>query len=135
MGALDFHLASAQPVVSDRIAAKLERGSSNVLWATMAKAAAGECQNFSMPLLHGLSELLNVVRDNASHWYCDGEVAPVNYMVLRSAHPEYFSLGGDLRHFRSCIEPQQAGDDHCPGSGQGIGRGVRGGVERGLFNC
>ena len=104
MGALDFHFASAQPVVSDRIAAKLERGSSNVLWATMAKAAAGECQNFSLPLLHGLSELVDVVRDNAAHWFCDGELAPVNYMVLRSAHPEYFSLGGDLKHFRSCIE-------------------------------
>ena len=104
MGALDFHFASTQPVVSDRVSAKLERGSSNVLWATMAKAAAGEVQNFSLPLLHGLRELIDVVRDNAAHWYCDGELAPVNYMVLRSAHPEYFSLGGDLRHFRSSIE-------------------------------
>jgi DSF synthase len=156
MGALDFHFALAQPVVSDRIAAKLERGASNVLWATMAKAAAGECQNFSLPLLHGLSELLDVVRDNASHWYCDGELAPVNYMVLRSAHPDYFSLGGDLRHFRSCIERKDRDGllqysklcldmlyawatslnkqttTIALGSGQGIGRGIRSGVERGL---
>jgi DSF synthase len=44
------------------------------------------------------------VRANAAHWFCDGALAPVHYMVLRSEHPDYFSLGGDLRHFRSCIE-------------------------------
>jgi len=104
MGALDFHLAPSQPVVSHRIAVELERGSSNVLWATMARVAAGECQNFSLPLLHGLRELLHVMRENSAHWSCDGQIAPVHYMVLRSAHPDYFSLGGDLKHFRSCIE-------------------------------
>lgn len=103
MGALDFHFVPAQPVVSDRVAVEFERGSSNVLWATMARAAAGECQNFSLPLLHGLRELIHLVGENAAHWPCEGESAPVHYMVLRSGHPDYFSLGGDLRHFRSCI--------------------------------
>ena len=104
MGALDFHFVPAQPVVSDCIAVELERGSSNVLWATMAQAAAGECQNFSLPLLHGLRELLQVLHENAAHWSCDGELASVHYMVLKSGNPDYFSLGGDLKHFRSCIE-------------------------------
>jgi DSF synthase len=27
----------------------------------------------------------------------------VNYAVIRSGHPDYFSLGGDLRLFRACI--------------------------------
>jgi len=104
MGALDFRLAPTQPVVSPHIAVELERGSSNVLWATMARASGGECQNFSEPLLHGMREVLDAVGENAAHWYWEGELAPVDYMVLRSGHPDYFSLGGDLRHFRSCIE-------------------------------
>ena len=104
MGALDFRFAPTQPIVLDRIEVKLERGSSNVLWGTMARAAEGECQNFSLPLLHGLRELLDEVGENAAHWHCDGETVPVHYMVLKSGHPDYFSLGGDLRHFRSCIE-------------------------------
>jgi DSF synthase len=103
MGAVDFDFMPAPLVVSDRVAAQFERGSSNVLWGTMAKAAAGERQNFSLPMLHGLHELIDSVRDNAAHWACDGELWPVHYMVLRSGHPDYFSLGGDLAHFRSCI--------------------------------
>ncbi|OGA13360.1 MAG: hypothetical protein A3G25_04595 [Betaproteobacteria bacterium RIFCSPLOWO2_12_FULL_63_13] len=104
MGALEYKFAPAQPLVSARIAIELERGSSNVLWATMARAAEGECQNFSLPLLHGMRELLQVVRDNGARWPCDDVLAPVHYMVLRSGHPDYFSLGGDLSHFRACIE-------------------------------
>lgn len=103
MGALDFRLAPTQPVVSPRIELKFERGSSNVLWSTMARAAEGKCQNFSLPLLHGLQDLLNSVCENAAHWPSDGELVPVHYMVLKSSHPDYFSLGGDLAHFRSCI--------------------------------
>ena len=103
MGALDFRLAPTLPAISSRIAVELERGSSNLLWGTMARAAEGECQNFSLPLLHGLRELLDAVGDNAAHWPCDGELVPVHYMVLKSGHPDYFSLGGDLAHFRSCI--------------------------------
>jgi len=104
MGALDFHFEPAQPAIFDRVAVDLERGSSNVLWATMARADVGECQNFSLPLLHGMRDLLHVMRENGARWSCDGQVEPVHYMVLKSANPDYFSLGGDLRHFRSCIE-------------------------------
>lgn len=104
MGALEFKFAQAAPLVSSRIAVELERGPCNVLWATMARAAEGESQNFSLPLLHAMSELLGVVRDNGASWPNDGTLAPVHYMVLRSGNPDYFSLGGDLNHFRSCIE-------------------------------
>jgi DSF synthase len=104
MGALDFRFAPSQLVDSDHVAVEFKRGSSNVLWGTMAKAAAGECQNFSLPLLHGLRDLLHVAGENAAHWLYEGDLEPVHYMVLKSGHPDYFSLGGDLRHFRSCIE-------------------------------
>jgi len=104
MGALDFRFAPSQPVVSDRVAIELERGASNVLWGTMTRAVEGECQNFSLPLLHGMRDLLDVVGENEAHWPCEDDLAPVHYMVLKSGHPDYFSLGGDLRHFRSCIQ-------------------------------
>ncbi len=104
MGALDFRFAPPQPFVSDRVTAELEQGASNVLWGTMARAAEGECQNFSLPLLHGLRELLAALGGGSAHWPSGSETVPLHYMVLRSAHPDYFSLGGDLKHFRSCIE-------------------------------
>jgi len=104
MGAVDFRLAPTPQVISPRVDVKVERGSSNVLWATMARAVEGECQNFPLPLLHALDELLNIVSDQAAHWASDGEIVPVHYLVLKSGHPDYFSLGGDLRHFHSCIK-------------------------------
>lgn len=104
MGAVDIKFVPAQTVVSDRVRMEFERGSSNVLWGTMTKAADEERQNFSLPLLHGLRDLLHAVEENAAHWPCDAGLEPIHYMVLKSGHPEYFSLGGDLQHFRSCIE-------------------------------
>jgi DSF synthase len=51
-------------------------------------------------------------------WYSEGLPEPIKYMVIRSTHPDYFSQGGDLDHFRTCI---RAGD--------------RGGLERYALRC
>lgn len=104
MGALDFRFAPTSPIVAPCITPELERGSSNVLWGTMARATDGKCQNFSLPLLHGLRDVLDIVKENAAHWPSEGELVPLHYVVLKSGHPDYFSLGGDLGQFRSCIE-------------------------------
>ena len=109
MGALDFQFQLSQPIVSDRIAVQLDQGPSNVLWVTMTGQADGGCQNFSLPLLHGLRDLLHAIKDNSGSWICEGEMVPVHYTVLRSGDPDYFGLGGDLRHFRSCIERKDKG--------------------------
>jgi len=104
MGALDFQIPLLKPSISDRIAVEFDRGASNALWITMKRPSDGGCQNFTMPLLHGLRDVIHTIKNNAGHWLADGQLLPVQYAVLKSGHPDYFSLGGDLRHFHACIE-------------------------------
>lgn len=106
MATLNF---AAQPQIlheSNRIEANFDAGLINTLWITMARDPAGGRQNFSLPLLNGLHELLAAVKNDDVTWRHQGQAKPVHYAVLRSGHPDYFSLGGDLEHFRSCIARQ-----------------------------
>ena len=75
----------------------------NTLWVTMKRNVAQPVHNFSLPLLHELRDVRRRLQAGASRWHYDGAVEPVAYAVLRSGHPDYFSLGGDLRLFRACI--------------------------------
>src|SRR3972149_9081627 len=104
MGALDFQIPLSQPSISDRIVVELDRGGSNVLWITMKRPSDGGCQNFTLPLLHGLRDVIQTIKGNSGDWVAEGQLVPAQYAVLKSAHPDYFSLGGDLRHFHACIE-------------------------------
>lgn len=104
MGGLDLHLPLLQPSVEDRISAEFDPGSSNSLWITMERAPDGETQNFSLPLLHGLRDQIRAIGEGAAHWLHEGRMKPVHYAVLKSGHPDYFNLGGDLEHFHSCIQ-------------------------------
>lgn len=80
------------------------RGSpNNTLWVTMTRARTGEVQNFSPDLLSDLGVLHGTIRDSGMMWPNAGVSQPVDYFVLKSAHADYFSLGGDLAHFRECI--------------------------------
>lgn len=104
MGALDLQIPLSRPNISDRIAVELDRGNSNALWITMERPSDGGCQNFTLPLLHGLRDVIHSIKNSAGRWLAEGQLVPVQYAVLKSGHPDYFSLGGDLRHFRDCIE-------------------------------
>jgi DSF synthase len=75
----------------------------NTLWVTMTRARHGEVQNFTPSLLNDLGTLHGTLRDRDMTWPNAGVPHPVDYFVLKSAHPDYFSLGGDLAHFRECI--------------------------------
>jgi DSF synthase len=69
----------------------------------MTQAHSGEAQNFTADLLDDLGVLHGTLRDGGMMWpSADGPQA-IDYFVLKSAHPDYFSLGGDLAHFRECI--------------------------------
>lgn len=92
-----------QPHVPSQIDVEFVPGSANTLWVTMAKAPEGMRQNFSLALLSGLEEVLRMVKDADVTWRHDGRAMPVHYAVLKSGHPDYYSLGGDLQHFHSCI--------------------------------
>ena len=83
-----------------RITTSFRGSQHNTLWVTMTQARV---QNFSPDLLNDLGVLHSAVRDSGTMWPGAGVPQPVDYFVLKSAHPDYFSLGGDLAHFRECI--------------------------------
>jgi DSF synthase len=103
MGALDFSLPLAAEFTSDRVEACLDRQAFNTLWVTMRQDAASPAHNFSLPLLTDFQSLLHTIKRNGGEWIQQGDSLPVHYAVLKSAHPLYFNLGGDLNHFRECI--------------------------------
>ncbi|HWZ47639.1 MAG TPA: crotonase/enoyl-CoA hydratase family protein [Herbaspirillum sp.] len=103
MKIIDFVLPTSEKNISDRIAVELDTTLSNTLWVTMKKDPTGATQNFSLPLLHHLSALIHTIKEHGTHWHEDGNMIPIHYAVMRSEHPDYFSLGGDLNYFRNCI--------------------------------
>lgn len=106
MGTLDFALPARLPDVRDRISTEFHHGVAGTLWVTMNKDDAAACHNFSRPLLHEMGRLTHALKDSRATWRHKGTAMPVHYVVLQSGHPDYFSLGGDLEHFHSCIEQQ-----------------------------
>ena len=85
-----------------RIATEVRRLQADALWITLNEDSATGLQNFTPDLVrefHGLVDDLQCGRFG---------VAPLHYAVVQSAHPEYFSMGGDLRFFRDCIQRRDA---------------------------
>lgn len=107
MGALEFASPVRLPYQSNRITAEFQ-SPANTLWITMNKDPEGGCQNFSLSLLGSMRELLHAIQKDHATWLHKGLPRPVHYAVLKSEHPDYFSLGGDLKHFRSCIDAQDS---------------------------
>lgn len=92
------------PLKHSRVATSFKTDQHNSLTITMAQAPFGQSQNFSVDLLNDLCDLYKGIRDGGGTWLAGGSFQPINYVVLKSANPEYFSLGGDLAHFRECIQ-------------------------------
>jgi DSF synthase len=86
-----------------RVEANFQTNQHCALWVTMTQSPAGRSQYFSLDLLHDLCELHTAIKNNAGNWVVNGAKRPIHYVVMKSAHPDYFSLGGDLSHFRECI--------------------------------
>ncbi|HQR03542.1 MAG: enoyl-CoA hydratase/isomerase family protein [Proteobacteria bacterium] len=90
--------------VPRRIAATFEPDLHSTLWVAMTQDP--QRQNFSIPLLRQLGDLLATVSSQNGCWVSKGDLHAVNYVVLRSEHPEFFSMGGDLTHFHERILAQ-----------------------------
>ncbi|QBB70516.1 enoyl-CoA hydratase [Pseudolysobacter antarcticus] len=99
MGVLEY--ISPSPLT--HVCASFKATQNNVLWITMAESSAGRSQYFSPDLLRDLCTLYKSVESAGGNWISNGVRQPIHYLVVKSAHPEYFSLGGDLSHFRECI--------------------------------
>nr|WP_314622978.1 crotonase/enoyl-CoA hydratase family protein [uncultured Noviherbaspirillum sp.] len=103
MGAPDIAFSLLNHVSYSHIELQFDKSIAHTLWVTMKKNSAQPAHHFSLPLLHELRDVGRRLQAGASRWHHDGAIEPVNYAVLRSGHPDYFSLGGDLRLFRTCI--------------------------------
>lgn len=60
--------------------------------------------NFSTALLSAFERLLDRIEGNRWTWNDGSRQSRLHYLVLASRHPRYFSLGGDLALFQSCID-------------------------------
>lgn len=103
MGAPDITFSLMSHVGYSHIDVEFDNRIANTLWITMKQNIAQPAHNFSLPMLHELRDIGRRLQAGASRWHHDGRIEPVSYAVMRSGHPDYFSLGGDLRLFRTCI--------------------------------
>lgn len=73
-------------------------------WVTMHPRAE-QPLNFSPAMLDAFDQAFTRWEGNGCRWEtADGQLHPVHYAVLRSTHPSYFNVGGDLGHFHDCIQ-------------------------------
>jgi DSF synthase len=103
MGAPDFSLALPEASFASNVAVEFEKRLCNTLWITMKKNMTSETQNFSLDLLHDFRKTIDRFEQSGVTFSSDGQPTPIHYTVLKSDHPDYFSLGGDLKYFRECI--------------------------------
>jgi len=89
------------PRPSSRISTQVRRMQADALWITLAKDSATGLQNFTPALVHEFRGLVDELQDRRS-------ATPLNYAVVQSADADYFSMGGDLRFFRECIQRRDA---------------------------
>ena len=103
MNALKLHSNTEHPRVDAPLSTMLHIGTANTLSVTMNRVREGQTQNFSVALLKSMRELMLGIKHDAAAPPEQGNKQAIHYTVLRSAHPDYFSLGGDLAHFHDCI--------------------------------
>jgi DSF synthase len=78
--------------------------SQSSMWITM-QSQERRPLNFSRELLDAFEQAFTTYESNGGEWQEDGlEAQPIHYAILRSGHPNYFNIGGDLGYFQSCIE-------------------------------
>lgn len=87
---------------SPRIATEVRRLHADALWITLQRDPASGLQNFTPQLVRGFQGLLEDVEAGRFGMH------PPHYCVVQSADPGYFSMGGDLRFFRDCIQRRDA---------------------------
>ena len=85
-----------------RIASEMRRLQSDALWLTVHEDRETGLQNFTPDLVQEFRRLVDDMRQARPG------MAPPSYAVVQSADPDYFSMGGDLRFFRECIQRRDA---------------------------
>lgn len=93
-----------QPPASRHVDIRFDANANNTLWITLSKSVGDDVPCFSLLRLQEMIALLQRMKLSGVTWPSRGIAQPVHYAVIKSAHPDYFSLGGDLAHFHSCIQ-------------------------------
>lgn len=87
-----------------RITTERRPGADDVQWVRIAPNPENGLPNFTPELVAEFQDLLDaMIRPVATGGAIARPDVP-GYTVVQSAHPEYFSVGGDLAFFRACIE-------------------------------
>lgn len=95
-----------------QVDARYEPEPHRTLWTTLLRPADLQPPYFSPELLEDLTSLFIDVQRQGVHWPTASGFEPIEYVVLQSGHPQYFSLGGDLRHFHDCIQRRDRASLH-----------------------
>ncbi len=95
-------LSAAEPLVETRF-----DPAQDTLWVSM-QPRLRQPLNFSIELLRTLQEMIEQVEEDGVRWMHEGCEQSLRYVVLRSDHPEYFNVGGDLAHFLRCIRAKDS---------------------------
>lgn len=99
---LSSHAATALRFDHKRVSTHLRKLAMPVQWSSFGPDPVTGLQNFTPDLVAELQVLVDGMHAAAS---AGGD--PVHYTVIQSRHPDYFSVGGDLRFFRECIQNSQ----------------------------
>ena len=94
------HLNTPRP--ASRLSLESRRLRAEALWITIGRDQATGLQNFTPTLVQEFHDMVDGLQARRPR-----EAAP-NYAVVQSADPGYFSMGGDLRFFRDCIQRRDA---------------------------
>jgi len=78
------------------------------LWVYL-QPVPGQPLNFSTTLLGAFERLLDRIEGNRWNWQDGSGDTRLHYLVLASRHQRFFSLGGDLAFFQSCIDSGNVG--------------------------
>lgn len=86
-----------------RVSTDVRKIKKESLWLTIHTDAARGLHNFSSALLAELRSIIDGLDRTGGAWGPAGHSVDIGYLVVKSSDPEYFSIGGDLRHFQTCI--------------------------------
>ncbi|HLM53421.1 MAG TPA: hypothetical protein VK325_07525 [Pseudoxanthomonas sp.] len=107
MSALPSHTAAVHSLpnagFSPRVTTEKRALMADTLWIKFNPDEKSGLQNFTPALVGEFQDVLDSLIGAAGA----REAAPP-YTVVQSTHPDYFSVGGDLRFFRHCIEKRDA---------------------------
>lgn len=97
-----------KPPEPQLVRTRFDPESNRTLWLTLPAGIDDHAPYFSPELLDELHTLLKEMQGHGVSWPVGRSRQPVHYTVMRSAHPDYFSLGGDLALFQDCIRRKDA---------------------------